>query len=65
MKILILNIFGCILFISLGILILSDITKKFTTVKNFSQSNNYKLYFAGIISFSIGFGLLFYLFKSK
>lgn len=59
-----LNVLACILFIAFGIFILWDITQKFTTIKTFSESNNYKLYGAGIISVFIGFGLLYYLFEA-
>ena len=56
-------ILGGILFVLFGLLMLMDITKRFTTIKNFSESNNYKLYFAGLICIGLGVYFLFNAFK--
>lgn len=53
------SILGGILFILFGLLMLLDITKRFTRVKNFSESNNYKFYFGGLIAIGVGIYLLF------
>ena len=57
------SILGGVLFILFGMLILLDITKRFTTIKNFSESNNYKLYFSGLIAIGLGIYFLFSAFE--
>ena len=53
------SILSGVLFILFGLIILFDITKRFTTIKNISESNNYKLYLLGILTIGLGTYFLF------